>query len=179
MRSAVSIGGALAGAMGGGSGPHQSLRGFALEVLETTEAELSLLQPSGRGGGSGRSDAGLLSTDLLLLLVSRPGGSEGPTLGGGGLRLVESSEREIREEVSCEALLSPGHYLALPLSLRPAHSDLGWPRTVLRVGSAKPLLCEEVAVAPSELAAAVGEYARRGSRHRAFDGMDLFSLQDG
>lgn len=203
VRAVGAIGGALAGGM----------RGFNLEVIETTEAEFSLLQPSGRAGvgrgdrvGTDSSEA--LTTDLLLLLFEMPcaGDGEGGTAGystcrdgnrapsgaGGNVfagertaglspRLVACSDRLMREEVTCEALLPPGSYLLLPISLRPGHSTLGWPQTVVRIGSARPLLCDEVDVPDIQVATAVGAYARRGARHRAFDGagMELYTLQDG
>jgi len=205
------------------------MRGFKLEVFETTEAEFSLLQLSGRGDGGTRHPLDTLTTDLLLLLfetsshAAKPakpvkptaagasasasggvggsgasssgtksvhsgggnasgsgggggedrgggngwggvggasggcgggggGGGDGGGGGGGGgrgggggggggdgsshaPRLVACSERLIREEVSCESLLTPGSYLLLPVSLRPGHSTLGWPQTVRRVYS--------------------------------------------
>jgi len=211
VRASGAIGGALAGGM----------RGFKLEVLKTTEAEFSLLQPSGRGhavrvSGRARDPDGELTTDLLLLVLELPKTSQGDSGGAGArvgamrsqsvfkdgdtggpsaqsgedrhersagsaLRLLACSERVMHEEVTCEVLLAPGSYLVLPVSLRPGHSTLGWPQTVLRIGSALPLLCDEVDVSDANLAAAVGAYARRGTRHRAFEGtgMDLYRLQDG
>jgi calpain-15 len=208
VRAAGAIGGALAGGM----------RGFNLEVIGTTEAEFSLLQPSGRGDGGrghrlGTDPAEALTTDLLLLLFEMPRAAEDkdgtsgsdlckpgtrtalgvslpaagcskPTPGGPAVfspRLVACSERLMREEVTFEALLPPGSYMLMPISLRPGHSTLGWPQTVVRIGSARPLLCDEADVPDAQVAAAVGAYARRGARHRAFEGagMDLYTLQDG
>ena len=66
----------------------------------------------------------------------------------------------------------------LPLSLRPS-SVAGPLRVVLRVGSARPLLCEEASVPLADGAAALGAYARRGEARRAFDGCYMYTLADG
>ena len=66
----------------------------------------------------------------------------------------------------------------LPLSLRPS-SVPGPLRVVLRVGSARPLLCEEASVPLADAAAALGAYARRGEARRAFDGCYMYTLADG
>ena len=85
---------------------------------------------------------------MLLLLLRRdtvqPGGSSsgggnggsGGSGGGGGsgVRLVCCSNRSLGSVVGCEALLEPGHYLVLPLSLRPS-SVAGPLRVVLRVAA--------------------------------------------
>ena len=61
----------------------------------------------------------------------------------------------------------------LPLSLRPS-SVRALLRVVLRVGSARPLLCEGVSVPLADAAAALGAYARRGEARRAFDGCYMY-----
>ena len=93
--------------------------------------ELTLAQRSRRGRESAEP------SDVLLLLLRRdtvqPGGGGGGG-GGGGVRLVCCSNRSLGSVVGCEALLEPGHYLVLPLSLRPS-SVTGPLRVVLRVAA--------------------------------------------
>ena len=80
------------------------------------------VQPGG-GGGSGGGNGG-----------GGNGGSGVSGGGGGGVRLVCCSNRSLGSVVGCEALLEPGHYLVLPLSLRPS-SVAGPLRVVLRVAT--------------------------------------------
>ena len=93
-------------------------------MLETTLAEFTLLQPSARG----RAGAAQPS-DMLLLLLPRGGGGSSGGSNGGGARRSSASPRLMAPAVTCEALLQPGRYVALPLSLRPAF------------GAAPPTLC--------------------------------------
>ena len=144
---------------------------FELTVLETTDAEISLIQRNGRG------DATHEMSDLLVLVLQRSASS---SMGVAGWKVVACSERQLRASVTCEALLSAGQYLVLPLSLRPrthrGSPDLNY---VLRVGSAKPLLLEATAATGEDVRSAVAAYVKfKGKRHRAFDGMALFSCQD-
>ena len=78
-------------------------------------------------------------------------------------------------------MLTPGRYLVLPVSLRPAAFDAAISRDyVVRVGSAKPLLCGAVHMNAREVATAVGQHIKKhGTRRHAFDGQALFTLQDG
>ena len=143
------------------------LGAYDLDVLETTAAEISMVQRNGRG------DASHQLADLLVLVLARDT--------GGGLRLVECSDRQLRHCVTCEVLLPAGRYLVLPLSLRPrtgSHSaSLDY---VVRIGSAKPLLCEPALVGDGEAVAALAAYVKAaGKPHRAFDGMTVFSRADG
>ena len=144
-----------------------------VEVLETTLAEFTLLQPSARG----RAGAAQPS-DMLLLLLPRSGGGGGGS-NGGGTTLVGASPRLMAPAVTCEALLQPGRYLALPLSLRPAFGAAP-PTFVLRAGSAKPLLCERVTVAAEAAAAALCAYVRRGGEcQEPLPGCRIRTLKDG
>ena len=80
----------------------------------------------------------LKPTDDSTLLPQLPhcigAGGGGGGGGGGGVRLVCCSNRSLGSVVGCEALLEPGHYLVLPLSLRPS-SVAGPLRVVLRVAA--------------------------------------------
>ena len=101
--------------------------------------------------------------------------------------LLACSARSKTHAVSCEAVLSRGTYLLVPLSLQPAASlsartadqAAAEHSVVLRLGSAKPLHLDAVALPTAAAAAALAAYARRGRRRDAFDGMSLWSLQDG
>ena len=142
---------------------------FEVQVLETTDAEISLIQKNGRG------DASHEMADLLVLVLQRDAAST-----SGGWRLVASSERQLRASVTCETLLSAGTYLVLPLSLRP-RTHIGSPPVdyVLRVGSAKPLLLEATAASGADVRSAVAAYVKtEGRRHRAFDAMHLYTVHD-
>ena len=130
--------------------------------------ELTLAQPSRRGREASEP------ADVLLLLLRRDDDK------GGKLALVGCSDRSLGAVVGCEALLSPGVYRVLPLSLRPSSLAGVEPLpVVLRVGSARPMLCEELPLSPAEAASALGAYCRRGERRRAFDGMGMYTLADG
>ena len=109
--SAGSSGGSSSGGGGNGGG----LGAFTLEVLETTQAEVSLIQRNGRGDPSHEM------TDLLVLLLQRDDGdgvNDSASGGGGGgfrsgpcvcgLRVVECSDRQLRSSVTCETLLPVG-----------------------------------------------------------------------
>lgn len=150
------------------------LGAFSLEVLETTDAEVTLIQKNGRG------DASHELTDLLVLVLQRAADSDGASAAAGGWRVVACSERTLRASVTCEALLPQGRYLVLPLSLRPrAHLGGAHVNYVLRVGSAKPLLCEAALATADDVRGVLAAYARtKGERHRAFDGMALYSVHD-
>ena len=87
----------------------------------------------------------------------------------------------MRASVTCEAMLPAGAYLVLPLSLRP-RSHVGSPalRYVLRVGSAKAVICTAAAASADDCRFAVAAYCKHmGRAHRAFDGMTLYSVHDG
>lgn len=115
-------------------------------------------------------------TDLLVLALKRDSGPSAV----GGWRVVAASGREVRMSVTLEATLSAGRYLLLPLSLRPRSGRHAAPLPyVLRVGSAKPLLCEATAASSNDVRAGLAGYLRMsGERHAAFDGMVMYSLHD-
>ena len=156
---------ASAGSSGGGLGA------FTLEVLETTQAEVSMIQRNGRGDPSHEM------TDLLVLILKRDDG-EGPCVGG--LRVVECSDRQLRASVTCETILPVGRYIVMPLSLRPrVHRGSPHLEYVLRIGSAKPLLCEAAYMSGDEVRSALAAYVlSRGECHRAFDRMAVYSMHD-
>jgi len=148
------------------------LGAFELEVPQTTDAEVTLIQRNGRG------DATHEPSDLLVLVLQRHATGRGSV---GGLKVFACSDRQLRPSVTCEAMLPAGHYLVVPLSLRP-RTHRGSPplRYVLRIGSAKPLLCEATCANGDEVRSAIAAYAiSRGERHHAFDGMAIYSHHDG
>jgi calpain-15 len=154
-------------AVGGGVG------GFEVEVIETTDVEVSLMQCNGRGNPAHEM------ADLLLIILRQNGGD----VDGGavdGWQIVSASERLLKPSVTCEAVLTQGRYHLLPLSLRPRTGRHASPLPyVLRIGSAKPLLCEATAVGSATVRAALAAYVRsRGDLHTAFDGMALYSMHD-
>jgi len=71
--------------------------------------------------------------------------------------------------------------LVLPLSLRPRSPRGSSPplRYVLRIGSAKPLLCEAAVATGEEVRTAIAAYVKsKGTRHRAFESMAQWSVHD-
>jgi len=95
------------------------------------------------------------------------------------VRLVACSDRQMRPCVTCEGTLSAGKYLLLPISLRPRPADqpLSY---VVRVGSAKPLLCEPTFVADAQVSAALAAYVKSGGKpHSPFEAMVLYTKHDG
>ena len=61
----------------------------------------------------------------------------------------------------------------------PSHPLLPHHLLDVRLGSAKPLFCDAVELPVIEATAALGAYTRRGERRDAFDGMSVYTLQDG
>ena len=147
-------------------GLRNGLMAYHLQVLETTESEISLIQKNGRG------DINHELSDLLVLVLQRDG--------AGAWKVIGSSDRQMRSCVTCEALLPSGEYLVLPLSLRPrSHSGSAPLSYVLRIGSAKPLLCEAACASGDDVRSAIAAYIKtKGERHRAFEGMELYSHHD-
>ncbi len=140
--------------------------GFELEVLQTCEVEATLIQRGGRG----RPDTHA-PNDLLLLLARAD-----------TLDVVAHSERGFRPSTTCEAVLPAGRYVAIPLSLRPP-SSASARSFVLRVGSARPLLCEPRRLDASSVRRALGSFARRaGERQAALSGASgellVYSVSD-
>ena len=91
-----------------------------------------------------------------------------------------ASPREVRPCVTLEATLTQGRYLVLPLSLRPRSGRHAKPLPyVLRIGSAKPILCEATAASGDDVRACLAAYCRRaGEYHFAFDGMATYAVHD-
>lgn len=161
------------------------LGAFEIDILSTCDVELTLIQKNGRGD---------ITHELadLLVLVARREGAAGASSGGangggggaeyiGGLRVIAASDRSLKASVTCEALLTEGRYLVLPLSLRP-RSQRDGPNLsyVLRIGSAKPILCDPTCVTAAEMRASLASYIRRwGQCHTAFDGMRMYTCTDG
>ena len=86
-----------------------------VEVLETTLAEFTLLQPSARGRAEPRSRPTCCSCCCPAAAAEAAAEATAART-----TLVGASPRLMALAVTCEALLQPGRYLALPLSLRPA-----------------------------------------------------------
>eukprot|EP00966_Prymnesium_polylepis_P312345 7217330-Prymnesium_polylepis.1 len=61
---------------------------------------------------------------LLLLLRCRGASADGAPVGGAPLQLLACSERSSQGAVNCEALVSKGRYLVLPISLRAASGGM-------------------------------------------------------
>jgi hypothetical protein len=81
-------------------------------------------------------------------------------------------------------MLPSGRYLVLPLSIRPRSAGAAPPPAqpyVLRLGSAKPLLCEGRRLPPSAARRGLAAYARgRGSCTTQFEGsVRLYTVSDG
>lgn len=149
-----------------------SLGAFRLEVLHTTPMEAHLIQRSGRGNTRSQR------TDMsLLLLRHQPDGSPSSLLP----TLLASSERLMKTSTGVETMLTPGTYTLLPLSLRPPTPDTSdCHEYLLRVGSAKPLLCSKALVGVREATVSLGQHIKsNGECTPAFDGMALYSLRDG
>lgn len=176
VRGSLPVLGGGTGGDGGGSGRLPAgangagLGAFSIEVLDTCEVEVSLIQRNGRG------DSTHEFTDLLVLAMQKDSGPSAV----GGWRVVAASRRELRMSVTLEATLSAGHYMILPLSLRPRTGRHAAPLPyVLRIGSAKPLICEATAATATDVQAGLAGYIRsNGKRHAAFDGMCTYSLHD-
>ena len=165
-------------------------RGTVTKRPPPTDMLLLLLRAkAGAGGGGGGNGGG-------------SGGGGGECLGGGGgnlapaaaaaaaaaavaafegASLLACSARSTRDAVSCEALVSRGRYFLVPLSLHPpAAAKAGEEhRVVLRLGSSKPVHLDTLVLPTAAAAAALAAYARRGARRDAFDGMSMWTLQDG
>jgi len=186
----VSVRGSLPALGGLGDWSHagaalgEGVGAFEIDILSTCDVELTLIQKNGRG------DLTHELADLLVLVARREGGAgapEGANGGGGsaeyigGLRVIASSDRSQKASVTCEAVLTEGRYLVLPLSLRPRSQRDGPSLSyVLRIGSAKPLLCDPKCVTAVEVRAALASYVRRwGQCHTAFDGMRMYTCTDG
>jgi len=181
---------------------HGTLKAFEVHVEQTTQLEVTCMQRNPRG------TADILS-DLLLLLLRRRGDSaSGQADDAQGsstrLRLIACSERLAATAVSSEALLSPGSYIVLPLTLRSASwrgadggkgggrdggkgegrgSGTGGGSSasgslVLRIGAAKPVVCDLEALPALDAAAAIGAYVRLGQRRDVADRLRLFTMQD-
>ncbi|KAL1520041.1 hypothetical protein AB1Y20_023518 [Prymnesium parvum] len=173
------------------SQPTTPLRAFILEVPQTSDAEFTLMQRFTRA--SARRTQG----DMLLLLLrcrrqlAAKGSSLEPIDSGAEMKLLSCSERSNRGAVNCQALLSKGSYLMLPISLRPsskpplavasrdAPEQAAERNVVVRVGSAKPMKCDAAQVTLRDGLAALAAYCRRGQRRDVFDGMSIYTLQDG
>ena len=155
VRGSLPVLGGGMGGDGGGSGRLPAgangagLGAFSIEVLDTCEVEVSLIQRNGRG------DSTHEFTDLLVLAMQKDSGPSAV----GGWRVVAASRRELRMSVTLEATLSAGHYMILPLSLRPRTGRHAAPLPyVLRIGSAKPLICEATAATATDVQAGLAGY---------------------
>jgi hypothetical protein len=94
----------------------------------------------------------------------------------------------VHASVCCEAILSAGEYLVLPLALSQLHGANGSPgqlhraarAVVLSVFSAKPVLVSASRATPSLVRnAIVARVVRHGERNNLFDGqMSLWNLSD-
>lgn len=86
-------------------------------------------------------------------------------------------------QVTCDTLLSAGRYVVVPVSLRPRSNDASSGRGleyVLRIGSAKPLLCEASLVSEAEYAASIAAYVKQaGKPHHPFSSMVVYTRHDG
>lgn len=153
-----------------GAGAAGRWSAFRLEVFETTQLDLVLVQANARG----RAEAGARAQLDLSVSVFRaaPGG----TLG----ELCACSPRRVHPSVCCEAMLTPGDYLVVPLSLNQLHSSGGARPAILAAFSAKPVLVAPFDAAP-ELArhALVARAVRHGEVTAPFGGeLLLWNLSD-